>query len=191
LVTLASLFYPTNYPTARQPKIGLVASERAVLANAANRFKLHQQYDNHQASLLIIGHADVRGSKKYNMRLSERRAELVRGYLLSQGIPAKQMQIRADGTGDELSKSDVLKLQVADTQKPDKWMKNPQVTWLAYNRRVDITLEPTGQQSLKAFPNSAPDARILWQRPQPKLQKVEVANSGTTALTVHAELKKN
>jgi OmpA family/PEGA domain len=191
-VTLASLFYPTNYPTERHPKIGLVASERAVLANAANRFKLHEQYDNHHATLVIIGHSDVRGSKKYNMKLSERRAELVKGYLLSQGIPANQMKIRADGKGDELSKSDVLKLQVADAQKPDKWMKNSQVTWLAYNRRVDIILEPTGQQSTRAFPNSAPDARILWQRPQPKLQKVEVAaNSGTTAPTLHAELKKN
>jgi OmpA family/PEGA domain len=191
-VTLASLFYPTSYPTARHPKIGLVASERAVLTNAANRFKLHEQYDNHRASLLIVGHADVRGSKKYNVKLSERRAELVKSYLLSQGIPANQMQIRADGKGDELSKSDVLKLQVADAQKPDKWMKNPQITWLAYNRRVDIILEPTGQQSTKAFPNSAPDARILWQRPQPKLQKVEVAaNSGAIAPTLHAELNKN
>jgi hypothetical protein len=60
-VTLASLFYPTNYPTSRHPKIGLVAGERAVLANAANRFKLHEQYDNDHASLLIIGYANVRG----------------------------------------------------------------------------------------------------------------------------------
>jgi OmpA family/PEGA domain len=191
-VTLASLFYPTNYPTAHHPKIGLVASERAVLVNAANRFKLHEQYDNDHASLLIIGHADVRGSKKYNMKLSERRAELVKNYLVTQGIGANEIQIRAEGKGEELSRNDVLMLQLADAQKPDKWMMNsPQVTWLAYNRRVDIILEPTGQRSTKAFPNAAPDARILWQRPQPKLQKVEVAaKSGTTA-TLHAELKKN
>jgi len=192
-VTLASLFYPTNYPTAHHPKVGLVASERAVLANAANRFKLHEQYDNDHASLLIIGHADVRGSKKYNMKLSERRAELAKNYLMSQGIPANEIRIRADGKNEELGKRDVLKLQVADTEKPDKWMtKRPEVTWLAYNRRVDIVLEPTGQQSTKAFPNAAPDSRILWQRPQPRLQKVEVAaNSGATAAILHAELKKN
>ena len=166
-VTLASLFYPTNYPTVHHPKIGLMASERAVLANAANRFKLHEEYDNEHASLLIIGHADVRGSKKYNMKLSERRAELVRSYLMSQGIPANEMQIRADGEGKELSRSDVLKLQLVDAQKPDKWMTHhPKVTWLAYNRRVDIVLEPSGQQSMKAFPSDAPDARILWQRPK-------------------------
>ncbi len=192
-VTLGSLFYPTNYPTAHHPKIGLVASERAVLANAANRFKLHEQYDNNHASLLIIGHADVRGSKRYNMKLSERRAELVKNYLVSQGIPANEMQIRADGKGEQLSKSDVLKLQLVDVQKPDKWMMHhPRVTWFAYNRRVDIVLEPSGQQSTKAFPNDAPDARILWQRPEPRLQKVEVAaNSAATAAALHAALKKN
>lgn len=167
-VTLASLFYPTNYPTARHPKIGLVASERAALAKAANRFKQHEQYTNDHARLLIIGHADVRGSKPYNMKLSERRADLVKGYLVSQGIPANEIQIRADGKREELSKSDVLKLQLADAQKPDKWMLHrPQVTWLAYNRRVDIVLEPSGQQSTKAFPNDVPDARILWQRSEP------------------------
>ncbi len=192
-VTLASLFYPTNYPTAHHPRIGLVASERAVLANAANRFKQHEQYDNDHASLLIIGHADVRGSKRYNMKLSARRAELVKNYLVSQGIPANEIRLRADGKGEELSKSEVLKLQLADAQKPDKWMTHhEQVTWLAYNRRVDIVLEPSGQRSTKAFPNDAPDARILWQRPQPRLKKVEVAaNSAATAGALHAELKKN
>lgn len=192
-VTLASLFYPTNYPTVHHPKIGLVASERAVLANAANRFKLHEQYDNERASLIIIGHADVRGSKKYNMKLSERRAELVRSYLVSQGVPANEMQIQADGEGKELSRNDVLKLQLVDAQKPDKWMMHhPQVTWLAYNRRVDIVLEPSGQQSTRAFPNDAPDAQTLWQRPEPRLQKVEVAaNAAATAASLKAELKKN
>ncbi len=191
-VTLASLFYPTNYPTAHHPKIGLVASERAVLANAANRFQQHEQYDNDHASLLIIGHADVRGSKRYNTKLSERRAELVKNYLVSQGIPANKIQIRADGKSEELSKSEVLKLQLVDAQKPDKWMTyHPKVTWLAYNRRVDIVLEPSGQQSMKAFPSDAPDARILWQRSQPRLQKVEVAANSGTGATLHAELKKN
>ncbi len=191
-VTLASLFYPTNYPTAHHPKIGLVASERAVLANAANRFQQHERYDNDHASLLIIGHADVRGSKRYNTKLSERRAELVKNYLVSQGIPANEIQIRADGKSEELSKSEVLKLELVDTQKPDKWMTyHPKVTWLAYNRRVDIVLEPSGQQSMKAFPSDAPDARILWQRSQPRLQKVEVAANSGTGATLHAELKKN
>jgi hypothetical protein len=38
---------------------------------------------------------------------------------------------------------------------------------------VDIILEPAGQESTEAFPNDAPDARLLWQRPQPSLKAIE------------------
>ena len=38
-VTLASIFYPSNYPRARHSKVGLVSTEKAELTEAANRFK--------------------------------------------------------------------------------------------------------------------------------------------------------
>jgi hypothetical protein len=76
-VTLASLFYPTNDPTSRHRKIGPGARENGALSDAANRFKSHNQYNNDHASLMVMGHADVRGLKKYNLKLSERRVELV------------------------------------------------------------------------------------------------------------------
>jgi hypothetical protein len=50
-------------------------------------------------------------------------------------------------------------------------------TWLAFNRRVDIILEPAGQESTKAYPNDAPDARVLWQRQAPSLKTLETAES--------------
>jgi hypothetical protein len=180
-VTLASVFYPTNYPTSRHPKIGLVATEKEALQSAVNSFKSHEQYNNDHASLMIVGHADNRGSKKYNMKLSKRRADLVKSYLVTQGISADEIQTRADGKQQELSKKEVSKLQAEDSQKPAKWMtRRSQATWLAYNRRVDIILEPTGKQSTEAYPNDATNARILWQRAQPSLQKVESATSQTT-----------
>ncbi len=180
-VTLASVFYPTNYPTSKHRKIGLVATEKDALVSAANTFKSHEEYDNDHATLMVVGHADTRGSRKYNLKLSERRADLVKSYLVSQGISADQIQTRADGKQQELSKKEVSKLQAADSQKPEKWMtRRSQPTWLAYNRRVDIILEPTGKQSTKAYPNDATDARILWQRAQPSLHKVESATNHTT-----------
>ena len=192
-VTLASLFYPTNYPRSRHPKIGLVASEKRALADAASRFKSHEQYDNDHASLMVVGHTDVRGSKKYNLKLSERRADLVKGYLVSQGISADKIQIRAEGKLQELNKKEVSTLQAGDPQKPEKWMlHNPQATWLAYNRRVDIIVEPMGKQSTEAFPNDASDARILWQRAQPSLKKVELeGNSTTSDKSLHADARLN
>ena len=54
--------------------------------------------------------------------------------------------------------------------------KRQRATWLAYNRRVDIILEPTGQESAEAYPNDAPEARILWERPEPSLKAVESAS---------------
>jgi hypothetical protein len=69
---------------------------------------------------------------------------------------------------------EMRKLQSQDPEAPPKWMNAHQKsTWLAYNRRVDIILEPAGQQSAEAFPNDAPGARILWERPQPNLKAVE------------------
>ena len=173
---------PTNYPTSSHCKIGLVATEKEALLSAANRFKSHEQYDNDHASLMVVGHADVRGSKKYNLKLSARRADLVKSYLVSQGIPADKIQTSADGKQKELSKKEVAKLQGENPQKPEnRMMRRSSATWLAYNRRVDIILEPTGKQSTEAYPNDASDARILWQRAQPTLQKVEPAANQTTA----------
>jgi hypothetical protein len=43
---------------------------------------------------------------------------------------------------------------------------------------VDIVREPDGQQSRRTFPNDSPYARILWERPQPKLKTVETAVAG-------------
>jgi OmpA family/PEGA domain len=179
-ITLASLFYPTEYPTPKHPRIGLVASEKVTLSSIAAHFKDYAAY-NKQADLLIVGHADVRGAGNYNMSLSERRAMLVKDFLMSQGITADKIQIRADGKRDELSREQVAALQTKDPEKPETWMNHrTKSTWLAYNRRVDIVLEPTGTHSTEAFPNDASDARLLWQRPEPSLKKVEMA-AGTNA----------
>ena len=176
-VTLASVFYPTAYPEKEHPQIGLVASQEQVLAKAANTFKNNEQYDQGN-KLMVVGHADVRGSEKYNLALSERRDEAVKEYLISQGIAPDRIETRAEGKDKELDQKKVEELQSEDTQKPPAWMSaKEKATWLAYNRRVDIILEPTGQESTEAYPNDAGDARILWQLPAPKLNAVETALS--------------
>lgn len=185
-IDLASLFYPTNYPTARHPKVGLLVSQQSTLEQIAKQFKDYQQY-NEKASLLIIGHTDVRKSEKYNLALSERRADLVKSYLVSKGIAADKVQIRAVGKENQLPKDQVTKLQMKDPEKPEVWMKRPmKVTWLAYNRRVDIILEPSGQKSAHVYTNDAPETRILWQRPEPSLKAVELASQMPKNTTAQA-----
>jgi len=47
--------------------------------------------------LLIEGHADERGSEEYNLALGDRRAESVKDFLTSMGIPAVQLTLISYG----------------------------------------------------------------------------------------------
>jgi hypothetical protein len=177
-VVLASLFYPTNYPDPRHPNVGLVESQKRELTKAATTFKNHEQYDQENNKLMVVGHADTRGPEKYNTALSERRAEVAKDYLVSQGVSADLIETKADGKDHPLDETQVQALQAKDPEPPPAWMtKQQKATWLAYNRRVDIILEPKGEQSTEVYPNDAPDARVLWQRPEPSLKVVETAQA--------------
>jgi OmpA family/PEGA domain len=191
-VTLASVFYPTAFPTKEHPDVGLVASQKQILTKLANDFRDHRQYDR-KARLVIVGHADVRGSQAYNQALSERRAALIRDYLVSEGVPDDEVQMQAVGKDQQLSEAKVDILQSQDPEKPEKWETRQQRrTWLAYNRRADVILEPKGQESEQAYPNDVADARILWQQPRPSLKEVGLAvKSVAPAGSLHAGLARN
>jgi hypothetical protein len=47
--------------------------------------------------------------------------------------------------------------------------------WLAYNRRADIILMPSGKKSTLYFPHGADDSNLIWQVPKPSLKKVQAA----------------
>lgn len=52
---------------------------------------------NHNLKIEIRSHTDERGSDKYNLSLSERRAQSVVDYLISQGIPAERLVAKGYG----------------------------------------------------------------------------------------------
>ena len=56
--------------------------------------------------LVIEAHADSRGSKSYNMKLTQRRAQSVLDYLASQGIEKSRLEARAYGEAGLLNKCD-------------------------------------------------------------------------------------
>lgn len=181
---LLSVFYPTAYPTKHHPEVGLLADEKMTLDNIATQFKNFGIYENH-ASLVVVGYADVRGSRKYNEALSERRAELIRNYLIAKGVPLEKIAIRGEGKDRQLDEQTAATLVSEENPKPATWMRsNKKTTWLAYNRRADLVLEPTGQQSVKMYPMDAPDARIAWERPQPSLKKVELLAKTSASASV-------
>lgn len=175
-VLLNSIFFPTDYPTRQSPALGLVRSQQETLTSLADGFKKYLEYDP-DAKLSVSAYADERGPNKHNQSLSDRRAERVRDFLVSQGIAAEKIDTTAHGDTNQLDKATVIDLQTRNpNQPPETRIKNFKATWLAYNRRVDIILLPTNAASEKFFPNNAADSQIIWQRPKPPRSVVEKNN---------------
>jgi outer membrane protein OmpA-like peptidoglycan-associated protein len=175
-VLLNSVFFPTDYPTKKEPSLGLVRSQQEMLTNVATGFKKYLEYDP-EAKLTLGAYADERGPVKYNKTLAGLRAERVKDFLVSQGIVAEKIDISSYGKENLLDKATVIDLQARNpNQPPETRVRNFRATWLAYNRRVDIVLLPTNAESARFYPNQAEDSEILWQRPRPSRSAVEKYN---------------
>ena len=110
------------------------------------------------------------------------RCKLIRDFLISQGIPSDKIRTRAVGKERQLNETQVEAMQSKDPEKPEKWeTRHQHTTWLAYNRRVDIILEPEGQQSTETYPNDVAETRILWERHRPSLKAVTLASKTSGA----------
>jgi len=172
-VVLHSVFYPTDYPDEKHPQVGLVKSQQLELATLVAGFKKYLEYDP-DAKLSVEAHADARGSAPFNQELSERRVERVKQYLVEQGIAANKVQTAAYGKERPIDKQAVKELEATNPNQPPKArFKNVEGDWLAYNRRVDIVLLPSGKKSAQFYPHTADDSQIIWQVPKPTLKKVE------------------
>jgi len=56
--------------------------------------------------VMVEGHADSRGTNEYNLALGERRANAVRDYLVSLGIPAARFTIGSKGEEDPVCRDE-------------------------------------------------------------------------------------
>ena len=166
-LALHSIYFPTALPTAAKPNGGLLASQQKTLDALASDYKQYLTYKP-DAHLILEGHADTRGAKDYNAKLSQRRVERAKSYLVEKGVPADHLETKAHGLEKNLSADDVKKLIEQDTEMsaPDrqKILKNLQTVVLANNRRVDVTLSTTGEMSVRRFPFNAEDALTLLSR---------------------------
>jgi outer membrane protein OmpA-like peptidoglycan-associated protein len=166
-LALHSIYFPTAQPTVAKPTGGLMASQAATLDALASDFIQYLKY-RPDANLILEGHADVRGAKDYNVKLSERRVERTKSYLVEKGVPADHIETRAFGFEKNMTSEEVKKLIEADPDlspaERQKILKNLLTVRLANNRRVDVTLSTTGEQSVRRFPFSAKDALTLLSR---------------------------
>jgi len=93
--------------------------------------------DLHGASfdnMVVTGHTDRIGTDEYNQKLSERRANAVRSYLVEfGGIPADKITARGAGESNPVT-------TLADCEGKDG---NPLITCLAPDRRVEVEVTAT------------------------------------------------
>ena len=59
--------------------------------------------------IIAVGHADRFGSDKYNQKLSERRAESVKAYLVSKGVEPNRVYTEGKGEKQPVTKADQCK----------------------------------------------------------------------------------
>jgi outer membrane protein OmpA-like peptidoglycan-associated protein len=180
LALARSVYFPTNRPRNLKSDAALLPSEQEALKTLADSFKAYLSAVP-DAHLVLGGHADKRGPASYNQSLSERRAELAKQFLVQQGIPEANLETKAYGKTDNLTVDQVKQLldqnpnlSAAEKQKA---LAKIQTVVLANNRRVDITLSGTQQESAKQYPFNSPDYAALVNRGKPLEAKV-LENAG-------------
>jgi len=163
-LSLHSIYFQTGRPTLSDPTGGVLASQEQILTTLARDFKeyLGARPDAH---LTLEGHADPRGSAQYNQILTERRVDRTNSFLIGQGVPAANIEVEAFGDEQNLSDDAVRKAvqQNPELSEGERQMllNNMRSIILASNRRVDIVLSTTGQQSLRQYPFNAKDFLVL------------------------------
>ena len=163
-LALHSIYFQTARPTEKNPGGGLLDSQQDVLTALAGDFKRYLTFKP-EAHLILGGHADPRGSEQYNRALTERRVERTKQFLIEHGVSADSIETKSFGKEQPLT-TEQVKAQMQDN--PDltpadrkKMLANLQIIVLANNRRVDVSLSTTGQQSVRRYPFNAKDAMAL------------------------------
>jgi len=177
-LALHSVFFPTAQPRKAKPEGGLVASQQETLTTLATDFKQYLAIKP-DAHLTLTGHADERGTAEYNQALTERRVARTKSFLVEQGVPEASIETRGLGKEQQLNKDEVKDLveKNPDLSESDrkKVLRQLNVIVLAQNRRVDITLSTTGQQSVQLYPFNAADSMTLLDKKAPMPSKKKAA----------------
>jgi outer membrane protein OmpA-like peptidoglycan-associated protein len=183
-LSMRSVYFQTNVPTPRHvTDKGLLPSEKEELKSIAVVFKQYIAVVP-DAHLILSGHADKRGTDDYNMALSERRVQLAKEYLTEQGVPVGNLDTKSYGKEQNLTADQVKELleknpELSEADREAQVRRLPTLV-LANNRRVDLTLSTTKQESLREYPFKAEDFAKLIDR-----------NAPGTAAEVEATTKKD
>ena len=170
-LSMRSVYFQTDRPGSLKSEVALLPSEKQALQRIADEFKKYLSFKS-DAHLSLTGYADKRGPTAYNQRLSERRAQLAKRFLIEQGVPEANIETQAFGNQNNLTADQVKQLLDQDTdisaELRGQIVKRLGNIVLAYNRRVDFTLSSTGQESARAYPFNTDDFAKLAERNGPR-----------------------
>ncbi len=167
-LALHSVYFATNKPTKAKPDGGLVKSQEETLTTLAadyQKYLADKGNPNPAPHLILEGHADRRGSVAFNQALSERRVARAKSFLVEHGVPAEDIETKGLGKDHNLTDAEV-KDQIQNNpditpEEKKRILRHELVIIMASNRRVDVTLQGTGQTSVRKYPFNAADALTL------------------------------
>lgn len=143
LIAVPAVPAPVPPPAPRQFSLSadaLFAFDRSSLADLqsggrAELDRLAQQLRGAKvARVQVVGHTDRLGTAEYNQRLSEARARTVADYLAQAGVPVAALSAGGRGAGEP-------KVRCGQHERAAL------IACLAPNRRVDITVQASGEAS--------------------------------------------
>lgn len=109
-----------------------------------------------ERSILVVGHTDRMGTDAYNQRLSDRRAQTVRDYLVGRGLPEAQVNWEGRGESEPVT---------GDTCKGEK--PTPDViACLQPDRRVVIAVDAQEEVIIKYDPDDKEWRRANGTQPR-------------------------
>jgi len=87
-----------------------------------------------------------------------------------------------DARGEQ-AKLDQAAVELLDTKNPQQPGASrvcaPRSTWLAYNRRVDVAIEPVAVESARFYPYQATDSQLLYEQNRVESKIDEASQPGT------------
>jgi len=122
------------------PQAELFAFDKAELSDAGKAY-IREHRDELGGdlakvySITVIGFTDSTGDAKYNLGLSERRAQAVRDYLVSLGVPAEKMRVLGRGENDPVASN--------DTKEGRAQNRRVEVIVVAQPRALDAMIFPS------------------------------------------------
>ena len=93
--------------------------------------RIRLRFGKPKDDVIVNGHADRLGSGQYNQRLSEKRADAVRAYLVSKGADASHVETLGFGKTTPVKSC------------PDQKDRKSLIECLAPNRRVVVEIQGT------------------------------------------------